>query len=149
MNNKKNAAWSYNESEAKIVTKPWGKEIWMNYRKEEQIGDEDKKYVIKKLYIKKNTKTSFQYHLKKIETNYLIKGTIEAWFEVEKNKIDKKILNVGSIWSIPAGVKHRIVTLEDVILIEASSPEVDDVIRISDDSSRGDGRIDSEHKEIK
>ena len=59
MNNKKNAAWSYNESEAKIVTKPWGKEIWMNYRKEEQIGDEDKKYVIKKLYIKKNTKTSF------------------------------------------------------------------------------------------
>ena len=58
--------------------------------------------------------------------------------------IVEKILKAGSIWSIPAGVKHRIVTLQDIVLIEASSPEVDDVIRISDDTLRGDGRIDSD-----
>ena len=145
MNKKKYLNWNYDESEAKVVTKPWGKEIWINYRKEEKIGDEEKRYVMKKLYIKKGTKTSFQYHKKKVETNYLLKGTIEAWFETEVGFIDKKFLKAGSVWSIPAGVKHRIVTLEDIILIEASSPEVDDVIRISDDTLRGDGRIESEH----
>ena len=46
------------------MTKPWGKEIWINYRKDEKIGDEEKRYVMKKLYIKKGTKTSFQYHKK-------------------------------------------------------------------------------------
>ena len=43
--------------------------------------------------------------------------------------------------------KHRIITLEDVILLESSTPEVDDVIRIEDDTLRGDGRIESEHNE--
>ena len=145
MSKVKNSDWNYDESGAKVVTKPWGKEIWINYRKEENIGDEEKRYVMKKLYIKKGTKTSFQYHKKKVETNYLLKGTIEAWFEVEGGVIEKKILKAGSIWSVPAGIKHRIVTLDNIILIEASSPEVDDVIRISDDASRRDGRIDSEH----
>ena len=145
MNKLKRLDWNYDESEAKVVTKPWGKEIWINYRKEEKVGDEEKRYVMKKLYIKKGTKTSFQYHKKKVETNYLLEGTIEAWFESKKGIIDKKILKAGSIWSVPAGIKHRIVTLDDIVLIEASSPEVDDVIRISDDTLRGDGRIESEH----
>lgn len=145
MNKKINMDWSYDDSQAKIVKKPWGKEVWINYRKNEKIGDEEKRYVIKKLYINKDTRTSFQYHKKKDETNYLIKGSVEAWFETEDKKIDKKILKAGSIWSIQAGKKHRIVTLENVILIEASSPEVDDVVRIADDTLRGDGRIKSEH----
>jgi mannose-6-phosphate isomerase len=55
-------------------------------------------------------------------------------------------LKSGAIWSIPAGIRHRIVTLEDIVLIESSSPEVDDVIRIKDDTLRGDGRIQSEHE---
>ena len=145
MSKNKSLHWSYDESEAKVVTKPWGKEVWINYRKGEEIGDQEKRYVMKKLYITKGTKTSFQYHQKKVETNFLVEGSVEAWFENELGEIEKKILKSGSIWSVPAGKKHRIVTLEDVILIESSSPEVDDVIRISDDNMRGDGRIQSEH----
>lgn len=145
MSENKSLPWSYDESDAKVVTKPWGKEVWINYRKSEEIGDEEKRYVMKKLYITKGTKTSFQYHKKKVETNFLIEGSIEAWFENELGHIDKKILKSGSIWSVPAGKKHRIITLEDVILIESSSPEVDDVIRIDDDTLRGDGRIQAEH----
>ena len=141
--------WYYNEETAKVVSKPWGKEIWLNYRKGEKIGDEEKKYVMKKLYITRNTKTSFQYHKEKTETNFLIKGLLEAWFEIEDDKIEKRLLSAGSIWSIPAGTKHRILTLEDVILLETSSPEVDDVVRISDETFRGNGRIQSEHDEIK
>ncbi len=100
---------------------------------------------MKKLYIKKGTKTSFQYHKYKVETNFLVEGSVEAWFEDQKGHIDIKILDSGSIWTIPAGIKHRIVTLEDIVLFEASSPEVDDVIRIEDDTLRGNGRIQSEH----
>ena len=101
--------------------------------------------IMKKLYIQKGTKTSFQYHKDKVETNFLIEGSVEAWFEDKKGHIDVKTLSSGSIWTIPSGVKHRIVTLEDIILIESSTPEVDDVIRIEDDALRGDGRIQSEH----
>ena len=137
--------WHYDEKDAKVVTKPWGCEVWINFRKGENIGDEDKKYIMKKLYIKKGTKTSFQYHKDKVEINFLIEGSVEAWFEDKKGHIDVKTLSSGSIWTIPAGIKHRIVTLEDIILIESSTPEVDDVIRIEDDALRGDGRIQSEH----
>jgi mannose-6-phosphate isomerase len=137
--------WHYDERNAKVVTKPWGSEIWINFRKGENIGDESKRYIMKKLYIKKGTKTSFQYHKYKVETNFLIEGSVEAWFEDKKGHIDIKVLESGSIWTIPAGIKHRIVTLTDIILMESSSNEVDDVIRIEDDSLRGDGRIQSEH----
>ena len=149
MNKNEFLDWSYDESDAKVVKKPWGQEVWINYRKGEEIGEEEKRYVMKKLYITKGTKTSFQYHQTKTETNFLIQGSIEAWFENEMGIIEKKILRAGSIWSIPAGKKHRIVTLEDVILIESSSPEVDDVIRVSDDTMRGNGRIQAEHNLLK
>jgi len=137
--------WHYDEKNAKVVVKPWGQEIWINFRKGESVGDESKRYIMKKLYIKKGTKTSFQYHKYKVETNFLVEGSVEAWFEDQKGHIDIKILDSGSIWTIPAGIKHRIVTLEDIVLFEASSPEVDDVIRIEDDTLRGNGRIQSEH----
>jgi len=145
MINTTSSEWHYDEQNAKVVIKPWGREIWINFRKGENVGDESKRYIMKKLYIKKGTKTSFQYHKHKVETNFLIKGSIEAWFEDRKGHIDIQVLSSGTIWTIPAGIKHRIVTLEDIILIESSSPEVDDVIRIEDDTLRGDGRIQSEH----
>ena len=138
-------SWDYDEDSAKVVTKPWGREIWINYLKGEEIGDFEKPYVFKKLYINKGTRTSFQYHRKKIETNFLIKGSVEAWYESTEGFIEKKILYAGAIWTIPQNIKHRIITLEDVVLIEASTPEVDDVIRIEDDTLRGDGRIQAEH----
>jgi len=147
MTKQKNPFWAYDENTAKVVVKPWGKEVWVNFRKGESVGDEEKRYIMKKLYIRKGTKTSFQYHVNKVETNFLVQGSVEAWFEDEKNHIDIKILKAGSIWTIPAGVKHRIITLEDIILMESSSPEVDDVVRLDDDTLRGNGRIQSEHDE--
>ena len=42
--------------------------------------------------------------------------------------------------------KHRVIALTDVILQEVSTPEVDDVIRVEDDTDRGDGKIDVEHE---
>ena len=53
MNNMNENNWNYDESGAKVVLKPWGKEVWVNYRKGENIGDEEKRYIMKKLYIKR------------------------------------------------------------------------------------------------
>lgn len=145
MNNNSLINWHYDEDSSKTVNKPWGREVWINYRRGENVGDETKLYVMKKLYIKKDTKTSLQMHMVKTETNFLISGSVEAWYEATPGVIEKKLLSAGAIWSIPPGVKHRIVTLEEVILLEASTPEVDDVVRFADDTQRGDGRIDSEH----
>ncbi len=149
--------WSQPEEDVKLVTKPWGNatiggvegvgELWLNYKRGENVGDEEKRYVFKKLYIKKGTKTSFQYHVNKLETNHLIVGRAEAWQENEQGEMEKSIFKAGDTWTIPCGRKHRLVALEDMVMLEASTPEVDDVVRIADDTGRPDGRIESEHRD--
>lgn len=121
----------------KTVIKPWGKEIWLEL---------NKRYCYKRIYIKKGTRTSFQYHKKKYETNYIIKGTAEVWLENEKGVVQKKRMKADDFFNVPPPKKHRVIALTDVILQEVSTPEVDDVIRIQDDAGRPDGRIEAEHK---
>ncbi len=153
MNERKN--WSQKESDIKLVTKPWGNatiggvegvgELWLNYDRDENVGDKEKRYVFKKLFIKKGTRTSFQYHVNKLETNHLIAGQAEAYMENEKGEMETSIFEAGDSWTIPCGRKHRLLALTDLVMLEASTPEVDDVVRIQDDAGRGDGRIQSEH----
>ena len=49
MNNLNEKNWHYDESAAKVVIKPWGKEVWINFRAGENVGDETKRYIMKKL----------------------------------------------------------------------------------------------------
>ena len=121
----------------KTVKKPWGKEIWM------ELND---KYCYKRLYINAGHRTSFQYHLKKLETIYIIKGQAEVWLENESGEIEKKIMGPDCFFTNKPMQKHRVVAITDIILQEVSTPEVDDVIRIEDDTNRKDGKIESEHE---
>ncbi len=148
--------WVKSEAEVKSVTKPWGNgkvggvagigEIWLNYKRDEAVGEEEKRYVFKKLYIKAGTRTSLQYHVNKLETNHLISGEAEGWQENAKGEMEKSIFTAGDSWTIPCGTKHRVVAVTDIVMLEASTPEVDDVVRIEDDANRPSGRIESEHK---
>ena len=122
----------------KIVKKPWGKEIWLEL---------NEKYCYKRICINKGARTSFQYHKKKLETNYIIDGKAEVWLENDKGVVEKKIMEKDSFFTVKPPRKHRVIALTDVILQEVSTPEVDDVIRIEDDAGRPDGRIDSEHSQ--
>ena len=121
----------------KIVSKPWGKEIWL------ELND---KYCYKRIHINAGTKTSYQYHENKLETNYIIEGEAEVWLENEHGDIEKTKMKKDDYFTVIPPRKHRVIALTDIILQEVSTPEVDDVIRIDDDSDREDGRIDSEHK---
>lgn len=116
--------------------KPWGKEIWL---------EQNDKFCYKRIYINKGHRTSFQYHQQKLETNYIISGDAEIWLEDENGHIEKCKVEPGAVITVLPGRKHRVVAITDLILQEVSTPEVDDVIRIEDDTCRGNGRIENEH----
>jgi mannose-6-phosphate isomerase-like protein (cupin superfamily) len=120
----------------KVVNKPWGREEWI------ELND---RYCYKRLYIDQGHRTSFQYHIKKLETIYIIEGSAEVWLENNEGEIEKKIMVEGDYFTNLPMRKHRVVALSNLILQEVSTPEVDDVIRIEDDNQRPDGRISEEH----
>ena len=114
----------------KIVEKPWGyEEIWA-------LTDQ---YAGKKIYIKKGHKLSKQYHKKKEETIFVLKGVLnlEIEYGLEFGEEYTKIMNPGSAYHIKPGTIHRFCAERgDVELIEVSTPELDDVIRLEDDYDR-------------
>jgi mannose-6-phosphate isomerase len=125
-----------NETMGKIVSKPWGREIWLEL---------NNKYCYKRIYINQGHKTSFQYHEKKLETNYIISGNAEIWLENDDGHINIIRGKTGDYFTVLPHRKHRVIALTDIVLQEVSTPEVDDVFRIEDDTNRVHGRISSEH----
>ncbi|MFC1775259.1 cupin [Patescibacteria group bacterium] len=125
-----------NEKFPKVVQKPWGKEVWL------ELND---RYCYKRIYINAGTRTSFQFHAKKIETNYIIDGEAEVWLENEEGVVEKTLMKKDDFFNVQPPKKHRVIAITDLILQEVSTPEVDDVVRIEDDTNRSDGRITEEH----
>ena len=141
------------------VKKPWGYELWI------ANGNPNFKYVLKEIFFKAPYRTSLQVHQFKEETNYVQSGKgilffSEKFFNVKKfqrgefteKEIDeftqnlKKIeISSGSVIHVKSGCIHRIEAIEDLKIIEASSVELDDVIRLKDDTNRKHGKINSEH----
>ena len=129
------------------VSKPWGHELWIN--------GQHPCYALKEIFIKAGTKTSFQYHNFKQETNVLFEGTANLHFKndpgVPNDQVTPaatgiaRIDPVSSIDVMPRTL-HRLEALTDILLYETSTPHLDDVIRVSDDSRRPDGRLEREHR---
>jgi mannose-6-phosphate isomerase len=128
----------------KIVKKPWGQEVWLAY-------PPDHPYVMKKITTIAPHRSSVHVHHKKHETNYVISGKGEVHVRTFSQKKpflpETTILELGpgSVFHIVPETVHRVIAVEDMTTIEVSTPEVDDVVRLADDTGRGDGRIESEH----
>ena len=89
-------------------------------------------YVLKRLHIRAGRRLSLQFHERKIETLMVADGTAEM-------TLDRAVCRYGpgEVVHIPAGVVHRIAAVEgDVDLFEASTPELDDLVRLEDDYGR-------------
>lgn len=114
--------------EVKRVPKPWGHEIWWAH---------SDRYVGKILFVKAGHKLSLQYHEKKDETVYLHSGSILLTVEEGGALVEKKLVP-GDAYRIRPGVKHRMSALEDSEILEASTPELDDVVRLEDAYGRED-----------
>jgi mannose-6-phosphate isomerase len=111
----------------KIVEKPWGRELW--------IAHTDK-YALKIIEIKKGHRSSLQFHVKKHEHIYVDSGILKVEWENDNNEMETVILSAGDVIENKPGRKHRVTPFEDVRIIEVSTPELDDVIRIEDDYKR-------------
>ena len=120
----------------KVVYKPWGKEEWL---------EQNEFYCYKRIYINKGHRTSYQYHEQKVETNYIISGKAEIWLENDNGVVEILQMKEGDFFNVKPPRKHRVIAKTDIILQEVSTPQVDDVIRIDDDTHRIDGKIQNEH----
>lgn len=110
----------------KTVEKPWGREIW--------IAHTDK-YALKIIEFKKGSRSSLQYHNNKAEHIYVESGLLKAEEEID-GRLVINVYGPGDVIANPPLKKHRIEALEDVRLIEVSTPELEDVVRVEDDYGR-------------
>jgi mannose-6-phosphate isomerase-like protein (cupin superfamily) len=104
------------------VDKPWGHEI---------VWAETDRYVGKVLHIAKGQRLSRQYHVKKDETFFVQTGTMHL--EVGQGP-DTKIIEMGpgQAFHCTPHTVHRMIAVTDVDVIEVSTPELDDVVRLED-----------------
>jgi mannose-6-phosphate isomerase len=109
------------------VPKPWGHEtIWAR----------SDRYVGKILHINAGQELSVQYHEKKDETVYLLSGEIVYRVQSDSDLLEDVQLKLGESFRITAGTIHQMVAVTDCEVLEVSTPEVDDVVRLSDKYGR-------------
>ena len=109
----------------KIIEKPWGREeIW---------GDVAGKYLGKTLHINMKNRLSLQYHKEKEETIYVLEGHLRLEIGDKNSGIQVSHLDKGSVAHIKPLTVHRFCAEDDEVhLIEVSTPELDDVVRVED-----------------
>lgn len=109
-------------SEIPRVDKPWGYEL--HWAKTDR-------YVGKIIHIEKGHALSLQYHDRKDETILLWAGKL--LFEIQENgQLVKHEVLPGQRFHVTPGTVHRMTALEDCDVIEVSTPELDDVVRLED-----------------
>ena len=120
--------WSHSVSEIPRVEKPWGYEI--HWAKTDR-------YVGKIIHINKGHALSLQYHNKKDETILLWSGKL--LFEIQQDgELKKHEVTPGERFHVTPGTVHRMTAIEDCDVVEVSTPELDDVVRIEDRYGRSD-----------
>lgn len=105
------------------VEKPWGYEL---------IWAEGPRYVGKILHIEPGQQLSYQYHRQKDETIYVLGGVLELQVASADGPRETLRLQPGQSFRIPPGLRHRMTAIETCDVLEASTPELDDVVRLED-----------------
>lgn len=109
------------------VEKPWGHEI---------IWAHTAKYVGKLLVLEAGKRLSFQYHEAKDEWIHVLEGRFLLTLEGDDGVITDREMGAGEGARVPTGRRHRYAAIERTTLIEVSTPELDDVVRLADDFGR-------------
>ena len=110
-----------------VIEKPWGKE---------EVVEINERYMMKKLTMWANHRCSLQYHNVKRETIYVLSGKLRIYMGPAQEKLDSRLFGPGDTITLAPGVVHRMEAVEDSTYLEASTPEMDDVVRILDDYKR-------------
>ncbi|MBF0561861.1 MAG: cupin [Alphaproteobacteria bacterium] len=107
--------------------KPWGKEI---------LCDKTSRYALKDIHVKAGSRTSLQSHVHKEETILVISGRISVESGPSLDRLTTTVYGPDEGYTLFPGTIHRVTALEDARYVEASTPELDDVIRYADDYGR-------------
>jgi hypothetical protein len=144
-----------------VVHKPWGTETWL------MPGTDVYPFALKELILKAGFVTSLQVHQFKSESIHLHVGNgaliyhpkpfdcqryLAGGYSAEeiaqiKSELITEELAPGAVFHTPPCTIHRMVAHDDLHYTEASTTQLDDVIRLEDSANRGHGRIDAEHQQ--
>ncbi len=104
------------------VDKPWGHEL---------VWARTERYVGKILHVKAGHILSLQYHNHKDETMHVLRGELVLRTRVDGELVARPF-RAGESVHIPAGLVHQIEAVQDSDVLEASTAELDDLVRLED-----------------
>lgn len=105
------------------VAKPWGYELrWAV----------TERYAGKILHVNKGEALSLQYHDQKDEYQYVLRGAVDVELGDSNGVLTKRRMDEGDTLHITPGTRHRVTAIEDTDIVEVSTPEIDDVVRLDD-----------------
>lgn len=112
------------------VEKPWGYEI---------IWAHTGRYTGKILHIHAGQALSYQFHRIKEETIYVLSGTLLLHWSEDDSPPRVETFGPGTVFHVHTGLRHRFEAVDEVELLEASTPELDDIVRLEDRYGRSGG----------
>jgi mannose-6-phosphate isomerase-like protein (cupin superfamily) len=114
----------------KRIEKPWGHEV---------VFAATDRYCGKVIFVRAGEQLSLQFHREKDETIYVQSGRAEFEIGDPGGTLDVEVVAPGRAFHLVAGTVHRVRAIEDTVLLEVSTPETDDVVRLEDRYGRADG----------
>ncbi len=111
------------DGEPRRVEKPWGHEIWWA---------ETEHYVGKLLYVSAGHRLSLQLHREKDEASYLYSGRLRLTRGTTADDLEEEEIGPGHAWRIEPRTVHSIEAIEDSVVLEVSTPHLDDLVRLQD-----------------
>ena len=105
------------------VDKPWGHEEWWA---------ETETYAGKLLHVKAGHRLSLQLHREKDESSYVLSGRLLLIWGEDAAELREQEIGPGSAWRVEPGAVHTIEALDDSVIVEVSTPHLDDVVRLED-----------------
>ena len=113
--------WAF---EPRRVEKPWGWEL---------IWAEAEAYVGKILFVRADQSLSLQFHNVKDESWYVQEGRAKLELgDTGQAILNTEVIGPGDCFRFRPGTVHRVTALEDTTIIEVSTPQLDDVVRLED-----------------
>jgi mannose-6-phosphate isomerase len=109
------------------VEKPWGYEL---------IWARTDRYAGKILHVNQGERLSYQFHRVKDETIHLLRGLVDLEVGTEDGARRTVHMRPGESYRIPPGLRHRMTAVQECDILEASTSELDDVVRLEDKYGR-------------
>ena len=106
-----------------VIEKPWGKE---------ELLEKNEKYMFKRLTMNEGHACSLQYHELKVETIYLLRGVLKVYMGDNVDSLEEIIMKPNDVITLDPNKIHRMEAIKDSVYLEASTPEIEDVIRLQD-----------------